>query len=72
MKTLIIKDRMEEYLAVSKYINRDEKTIMSKADEFKQRFSDEISLIKAVYEFVHCTGISQAGNCVTYFGFTGA
>mgnify|MGYP002508821740 CR=1 FL=1 len=52
MKKIIIKDTMEEYLSVSKYINWNENIIISKADEFKQKYADEISLIKAIYEFV--------------------
>lgn len=52
MKELIIKDAIEEYLSVSKYINWNDNSIMSKAHEFKQKYTDEISLIKAVYEFV--------------------
>lgn len=49
---LIIKDAIDEYLSVSKYINWNENIIISKADEFKQKYTDEISLIKAIYEFV--------------------
>lgn len=52
MKKIIIKDTMEEYLSVSKYINWKDNSILSKADEFKLKFTDEISLIKAIYEFV--------------------
>ncbi len=52
MKELIIKDATEEYLAVSKYINWKENSILSKANEFKLKFADEVSLIKAIYEFV--------------------
>lgn len=52
MKELIIKDTIEEYLSVSKYINWNDDRIMAKADEFKLNFLDEISLVKAVYEFV--------------------
>ena len=52
MKELIIKDTIDEYLSVSKYINWNENIIISKADEFKQKYADEISLIKAIYEFV--------------------
>lgn len=49
MKELIIKDTMEEYLLVSKYINwRDDR----KTDEFKILFADEVSLVKAIYEVV--------------------
>lgn len=52
MKELIIRDTKEEYLSVSKYIDWSDKSILSKASEFKLNFTDEISLIKAVYEFV--------------------
>lgn len=57
MKELIIKDikedySLEEYLSVSKYINWKDNSIRSKAHEFKQKYADEVSLIKAIYEFV--------------------
>lgn len=52
MKKLMIKDTIEEYLSVSKYINWNDEGILSKANEFKRNVTDEISLIKAVYEFV--------------------
>lgn len=52
MKELIIRDAIDEYLSVSKYINWNDDSIISKADEFKLKFTDEISLVKAVYEFV--------------------
>ena len=52
MKELVIRDNMDEYLSVSKYINWKDNRILSKADEFKQKYADEISLIKAIYEFV--------------------
>lgn len=52
MKELIIKDTIEEYLSVSKYINWNGESILSKANEFELSFTDEIYLIKAVYEFV--------------------
>lgn len=52
MKELMIRDTIGEYLSVSKYINWNNDSILSKADEFKQKYTDEISLIKAVYEFV--------------------
>lgn len=52
MKELIIKDTSEEYLSVSKYINWNDDRILSKAKEFKIKFPYDISLIKAVYEFV--------------------
>lgn len=55
MKELIIKDPIEEYLSVSKYINWNEGSILSKAEEFKQKCADEISLIRAIYEFVRDT-----------------
>ncbi len=52
MKALIIKDSLEEYLSVSKYINWNDNRILSKADEFKQKYADELSLVKVIYEFV--------------------
>ena len=52
MKELIIKDTIEDYLSASKYINWKDNNILSKADEFKLKYTDEISLIKAIYEFV--------------------
>lgn len=52
MKELIIKDTMDEYLSVSKYINWNDDNIRSKAQEFKEKYTGEISLIKAIYEFV--------------------
>lgn len=55
MKELIIKDHIEEYLSVSKYINWNDGSILSKAEEFKQQCADEISLMKAIYEFVRDT-----------------
>lgn len=52
MKELVIRDNFEEYLSVSKYINWNDDSILSKANEFKLKYTDEISLIKAIYEFV--------------------
>ena len=52
MKELVIIGTHAEYLSVSKYINWSEQSILSKADEFKHKYVDEISLIKAIYEFV--------------------
>lgn len=52
MKDFVIKDAIEEYLSVSKYINWNDAGILSKADEFKRKNTDEISLVKNVYEFV--------------------
>ena len=52
MQELIIKGVIDEYLSVSKYINWNDIRILSKADEFKQKYTDEISLIKAIYECV--------------------
>lgn len=52
MKELIIRDTIEEYLSVSKYINWNDARILSKADEFKRKITDEVSLVKNVYEFV--------------------
>ena len=45
MKELIIKDNIEKYLSVSKYINWKDNSILSKADEFKLKYADEVSLI---------------------------
>lgn len=52
MTELVIKDTIDEYLSVPKYINWNDDSIISKSDEFKLKFTDEISLVKAVYEFV--------------------
>lgn len=52
MKELIIKDNIEKYLSVSKYINWKDNSILSKADEFKLKYADEVFLIKVIYEFV--------------------
>lgn len=52
MKKLIIKDSLEEYLSVSKYINWNDDCIRKKAEELRANHTDEISLIKASYEFV--------------------
>lgn len=52
MRKMIIKDTMEEYLSVSKYINWKDNRILSKADDFKLKNTDEIALIKVIYEFV--------------------
>lgn len=52
MKELVIKDNRDDYLSASKYINWTDNSILSKADEFKLKYADEISLIKAIYEYV--------------------
>ncbi len=52
MKELMIKDTIEEYLSVSKYINWKDNCIISKAEEFKQKYADEVNLVRAIYEFV--------------------
>ena len=52
MKEFIIKDTIDDYLSISKYINWNDGSILSNANEFKRKYTDEISLIKAVYEFV--------------------
>ncbi len=52
MRELMIRDTIEEYLLVSKYINWNDDSILSKAEAFKQKYTDEIQLVKAVYEFV--------------------
>lgn len=52
MQELIIKDAIEEYLSVSEYINWNGVCILEKAEDFKQRYTDEIFLVKSIYEFV--------------------
>ena len=52
MEKLLLNDSMNDYLTFSKYINGNDVRIVSKANEFKQKYTNEISLIKAVYEFV--------------------
>lgn len=52
MRDLIIKDNINEYLSVSKYINWTEPVIINKANEFKKAASSEISLICMIYEYV--------------------
>lgn len=52
MKGLIIKDSLEEYLSESKYINWNNECIRKKAEELRTNYTDEISIIKASYEFV--------------------
>lgn len=52
MTELVIKDTIDEYLSAPKYIDWNDDSIISKSDEFKLKFTDEISLVKAVYEFV--------------------
>lgn len=49
---LIIRDSMKEYLSVSKYINWNDALVLAKAEEFKEKASDGISLVKMIYEFV--------------------
>ena len=43
---------MPDYLSASKYINWNNEIILVKADEFKKNFTQDILMIKAVYEFV--------------------
>lgn len=52
VEKLLLNDSMNDYLTFSKYINGNDVRIVSKANEFKQKYTNEISLIKAVYEFV--------------------
>ncbi|ORX86431.1 hypothetical protein BCR32DRAFT_324964 [Anaeromyces robustus] len=52
MQELIFKNDKNDYLSVSKYINWNNESIISKALEFKNKNVDEISLIKAIYEYV--------------------
>lgn len=47
-----MKDNIDEYLSVSKYINWNDAVILEKAEEFKEKASEEIGLIKIIYEFV--------------------
>jgi GNAT superfamily N-acetyltransferase len=49
---LNIKDNIDEYLSISKYINWNDDCILEKANEFKESYVDEVALIKAIYEFV--------------------
>lgn len=52
MQKVMIKDNTDEYVSVSKYINWKDAGILAKAEEFRQRHTNEISLVKAIYEFV--------------------
>lgn len=52
MRELIIKDDIDEYLSASEYINWNNAGILAKTQKFKQMFTNEISLIRAIYEFV--------------------
>lgn len=52
MKELQLNAGMEEYLAVSEYINWDHEIVKEKAEELRKNASDEISLVKTIYEFV--------------------
>lgn len=52
MQKLTIKDNINEYLSASKYINWTEPAIINKANEFKKKASDEITLIRMIYEYV--------------------
>ena len=52
MQNLIFKDDMDEYLSESKYINWKDELVLAKAKEFKEKASDEVCLIKMIYEFV--------------------
>ena len=52
MKELIIKDSLEEYLSESKYINWNNECIRKKAYNLRTNYTNEISIIKASYEFV--------------------
>ena len=60
MKELIVKDAIDEYLSVSKYINWNDDSIISKAEEFKQKCTDEMSLVEqetyAYYKWALETG----------------
>ncbi len=40
MMGLNIKDTIDEYLSVSKYINWNDDSILAKADEFKENYVD--------------------------------
>ncbi len=52
MQNLTIKDNINEYLSASKYINWTEPVMINKANEFKKKASDEITLIRMIYEYV--------------------
>ncbi len=52
MTHLLIKNAIPEYLSASKYINWNDVKIIQKANQFRQKYDDEIEIIKAVYEFV--------------------
>lgn len=43
---------MDEYLTPSKYIDCTDKSIIMKANEFKEKAKDEIDLIKMIYEYL--------------------
>lgn len=49
---IYLEDKADAYLSVSKYINWDQAAIQTKAAWFRQQYTDEIFLVKAVYEFV--------------------
>lgn len=52
MQDLTIKDAMSDYLSASRYINWTDACILEKARSFQKKASDEIALIKIIYEFV--------------------
>lgn len=52
MQKMIVGDAIDEYLSTSKYINWKDTNILEKAEEFRLRFTDEILLVKEIYEFV--------------------
>ncbi len=52
MEQMILRDNISAYLEASEYINRDDERIMSKAAEFKSVSSDELALVKSIYEYV--------------------
>lgn len=49
---MILHDNMEDYLSVSDDINWRSPVILNKAASFQEKASDEICLIKMIYEFV--------------------
>lgn len=52
MSEFIFKNKREDYLSPSKYIDWTSPAIIDKANEFKERAEDEIQLIKMIYEYV--------------------
>lgn len=51
-KKLVISDELSKYLEASQYIDWKNNAILDKANEFKSVATDEIHLIKIIYEYV--------------------